>query len=176
MANLIVAVMAVAIVIAAISSFGESAVGPVARLTDSFKSAEQRSGEAARTAMSSVSVTVSGGSSQVDWRARNSGQAPVRDFPKWDVIIRYHGPTSGALKVQRLTYTTINPPPAGQWTVSTIYAGSGGGSETLQPGIVDPGEEFNLRATLSPVIAASTSNSATMAAPNGVSLTAAFSN
>jgi hypothetical protein len=176
LANLIVAIISVAIVIAAISAFGESTVGPAAQLSGSFKAAEWRAGEAARTSMTSVSVTVSGGGSQVDWRARNSGQAPVRDFPNWDLIVRYHGPTSGALKVQRLTYTTTNPPPAGQWTVSTIYAGSGGTGEVFQPGIADPGEEFNLRATLSPVIAASTSNSLTVAAPNGVSLKSAFTN
>jgi hypothetical protein len=174
--NLILALITVAIVIAAITAFAESSVGPQATMSDSIKAMEQKTGEAARTTMSSVSTAVSGGGATLDWRVRNSGQTKLRDFPKWDLLVRYHGPASTQLRVQRLAYTTANPPGAGEWTVTNFYAGSGGTAEVYEPGIVNPGEEFNVQATLSPVIGTTTSNSVTVSAPNGVYLAVAFTN
>lgn len=176
MSNLILALISVAIILGAITAFAEGSLKPQGTLTDSFKEMEQRAGDAARSEMSSVSTAVTLSGARLDWRTRNSGQAKLRDFSKWDLVARYHGAVSTQLQVQRLTYTTSNPPAAGQWTVTTIFAGAGAGGEIYEPDIVNPGEEFNVRVTFSPVIGSPTSNSVTVAAENGVSVTAAFTN
>jgi hypothetical protein len=176
MSNLILALISVAIILGAITAFAEGSLNPQGALTDSFKKMEQKTGDAARTAMSSVSANAQLAGTRLDWRIRNSGQAKLRDLTKWDVVARYHGPGSTQLQVQRFTYTTSNPPAAGQWTVTDIFASTGAGAEIYEPGIVNPGEEFNVRVTFSPAIGSPTSNSVTLAVENGVSVSAAFTN
>jgi hypothetical protein len=60
--------------------------------------------------------------------------------------------------------------------VSNIYQGSGAAAEVYEPGIVNPVEEFNIRATLTPAAASPSSNSIAVSAPNGVYLSVAFTN
>ncbi len=168
------ALVAVAVILGAARAFAESSLGPQGTISDSFKVMEQRTGDAARTEMGSVSVAVDGAGTQVDWRVRNAGQTKLRDFPKWDLVIRYHGPTTADLKAQRLTYTTAGVPAAGQWTVSSIYLGAGAPAEVYEPGIVNPAEEFNIRAVVNTAIAVASSDSVTASAPNGVAISVGF--
>jgi hypothetical protein len=174
LSNLILGLITVAVILGAMAAFSGSYIAPQGTLSDSHKLLRQRTGDMARTQLTSVSLSVTTGGARVDWRVRNSGASDLRDFPRWDMIIRYHGSTTTALKVQRLTYTTSNPPSAGQWTVTNIYRDTSNSAEVYDPGIVNPTEEFAVLSAVSPSIAAGSSDSITAAAPNGVSLSVGF--
>jgi len=156
------------------TAFSGSYIAPQGTISDSYRQLREHTGEMARTGMTSVSASVTTGGARLDWRIRNSGETQLRDLPRWDVIIRYHGSTTTALKVQRLTYTATDPPPAGQWTVTNIYRDTDNNAEVFEPGIVNPTEEFRLRVTVSPVIASGSSDSITVAVQNGASLSVGF--
>jgi hypothetical protein len=176
LSNLILALITVAIVIGAITGFAQGSVRPQATLSNSYKAMEARAGEAARTGMASLSVSVQSAGARVDWTIRNSGQTKLRDFSGWDMVIQYQDqPTTGWV-IKRLAYTTANPPGTNQWTVTGIYLTAPTTPEKYEPGIVNPSEEFVIRMQLSPAIAQNTNNSLTLAVLNGVTATALFSN
>jgi hypothetical protein len=59
--------------------------------------------------------------------------------------------------------------------VTVIDAATDGtGTNVFEPGILNPGEEMTIQAKVSPTVGAGTTNWATVATPNGISLTAYF--
>ena len=173
MSNLILGLITVAVILGAMTAFSASYVAPQGTIADSYRLLRERTGEIARTEMTSVSTSVTVAGARLDWRVRNSGGAAVRDFSTWDVVIRYHGATATALQVQRLTYTS-GTPSAGEWTVTSIYRDTSNNSEVFEPGIVNPTEEFNIRAVVSPGMANGSSDSITVAVRNGASVSVGF--
>ncbi|MEX0762839.1 MAG: hypothetical protein WD208_00670 [Dehalococcoidia bacterium] len=177
MATLIVALVAVAVILAGMAGLAHSSIGPQATLSDSFREMRERTGQAARTGMSSLGVTVQAGGSTVDWSVMNDGQARLHSFESWDLFMVYQDAPGGGLQIQRLAYTDATSPAAGEWTVEGIYRDvSTLTGEVYEPGIVNPGEELIVRAVVSPAVATPTDNSILLAVTSGVTVTAQFSN
>ena len=175
MANLFVAVVTVAVLLAAMAGLAQASVLPQSKASDSLKTARGQSGDAARTAMSSLSTSVLVAGSELEISVSNDGQTPLREFSRWDLLVTYESATS--LEIQRLTYTTDPSPSAGEWTVEGIYKDAAGAvDEVFQPGIVNTGEEFIITASLDPAVSSPTDNSFVLAADNGVALTVPFTN
>jgi hypothetical protein len=113
----------------------------------------------------------------VDWSLRNEGQTLLREFDNWDLVVLYQDSPSSGLQAQRLTYTSNAVPASGEWTVSGIYQDATLlTAEVFDPGIVNPAEEFIVRAELSPSISTPTTNTVTLAVANGVKASTQFSN
>jgi len=173
LANLFVAVVTVAVLLAAMSGLVQSSLTPQSAVSDSLKTARERTGEAARTAMTHLDTSVNPAGSDVEVTIENDGETALRGYSMWDLLLAYQGATGH--QIQRLTYTTSASPAAGEWTVEGIYKDAGTSTaEVYQPDIVDPGEEFVIKAVLSPVVSSPSDNSLVLAVDNGVALTVTF--
>ena len=175
MANLIVALFAVMIILIAMAGFSTSSVNSQDKITLSVKAMRNKTGVISRTIITSLGTSVIT-DSRLDFTVKNSGQSQIREVTDWDVIVWYEGTASG-LQIDWLTYTTSPTPSAGEWTLSGIYEDAGTlDPEVYQPGIVNPGEEFIIRAELGPAVATSSSNTVTVGVEHGVTVTAVFTN
>lgn len=176
MANLIVALFAVMIILAAMTGYATSSVNSQDKITISVKAVRDKTGDISRTSVSSLGTSVIS-NSRLDFTVQNNGQSQLRQISKWDVIVWYEGASGSGLQIERLTYTALAAPSAGEWTLTGIYEDAGTSDpEVYQPGIVNPGEEFIIRVELAPAVAASSTNTVTLAVEQGVTVTALFTN
>ncbi len=165
------------VILVAVTGLVRGFTGPQAQIGETVRKSSDIYGEIARTELNSLTVSVISAGATVDWTVGNIGQTQLRVFEDWDVVIVYQDSASAGLQVSRLSYTTNVTPAAGEWTVTGIYLDAGTlTAEVFNPGIVDPGEEFIIRAQLSPSIATPTDNTVTLAVENGVTVTAQFTN
>lgn len=177
MSSLVLALVSVMVILAAMTGLVVGFTGPQAQIGETVKESSALYGAISRTELTSLSVSVISAGATVDWSVGNIGQTQLRVFADWDVVIVFQDSASSGLQVQRLTYTTSPTPAAGEWTVTGVYRDAGTlTAEVFNPGIVDPGEEFIIRAQLSPVISTPTTNSVTLAVENGVTVSAQFAN
>ena len=177
MSSLVIALVSVMVILAAMTGLVTGFTGPQAQIGETVKDATGLYGSISRTELSSQSVSVISAGATVDWSVANTGQTQFRVFSDWDVVIVYQDSAGAGLQVNHLDYTTNVSPSAGEWTVTGVYRDAGTlTAEVFNPGIVDPGEEFIIRAQISPVIAASTTNTITLAVENGVTVTEQFTN
>ncbi len=176
MASLIVALFAVMIILAAMAGYATSSVNSQDKITVSVKAVRDKTGEISRTSVSSLGTSVIS-NSRLDFTVANSGQSQLRQISDWDLIVWYEGASGSGLQIEWLTYTTSATPSAGEWTLTGIYEDAATlDPEVYQPGIVNPGEEFIIRAELGPAAATSSSNTVTLAVEQGVTITAIFTN
>ena len=176
MANLIVALFAVMIILAAMAGYATSSIDSQDKITLSVKVVRDKTGEISRTSISSLGTLVIS-NSRLDFTVINDGQSQLRQISDWDVIVWYEGASGSGLQIEWLTYTVSGAPSAGEWTLSGIYEDAGAlDPEVYQPGIVNPDEEFIIRIELGPAAAASSSNTVTLAVEQGVAVTAVFTN
>ena len=167
------------VILAAMTGLVTGFTGPQAQIGETVKRSAELYGEASRTSMGSVDVSISSGPSGffVDWTVVNDGQTELRSFEDWDLIVTYQDSPGSGLVTRRLTYGSTDPPAVNDWTVEGVYLDAGTATaEVFDPGIVNPGEEFIVSAQLSPVIAAGTTNQITLSVSNGVSVSTQFSN
>jgi len=177
LANLIVALIAIVVILAAMGSLASSGLTSQGRVADSFRELGNLTGEAARTGVASLGVAVLDAGATVEFTVRNSGETKLRGFDSWDLFISYQEAAGTGLQLQRLSYTASTSPAAGEWTVAGIFTdASASSTEIHEPGIVNPAEELVVRAAVSPSIAGGTSNSIALSVTNGVTVEAAFSN
>jgi hypothetical protein len=177
MSNLVLALVSVMVILAAMMGLVTGFTGPQAQIGETVKRASGLYGEISRTELSSVNVSVISAGATVDWTVSNSGQTQLRRFEDWDLVIIYQDSAGSGLQPQYLTYTTNGSPSAGEWTVTGIYRDASTlTAEVFNPGIIDPGEEFIVRAQLSPSISTPTTNTVTLAVENGVTVSAQFTN
>ena len=103
----------------------------------------------------------------------NSGQIKTTDFVKWDVVVQYYD-DGGGYYVRWLPYTE-GTPVNNEWTVGGIYVDAEDETpEAFEPGILNPGEEMVIQATLNPPTGSETTNMVVVSTPNGVSTSAPF--
>ncbi len=165
------------VILAAMAGLVTGFTGPQAQIGETVKESSSLYGDISRTELASLSVSVISAGATVDWSVGNIGQTQLRVYSDWDLVIVYQDSAGAGLQVQRLTYTTNASPSAGEWTVTGVYRDAGTlAAEVFNPGIVDPGEEFIIRAQLSPSIATPTTNTVTLAVENGVTVAAQFAN
>jgi len=176
MSSLIVALFAVMIILAAMAGYATSSVQSQDQINRSVKVVRDTAGDISRTSVASLGATVTT-NSRLDFTVHNNGQSDFRQVANWDVVVWYHGATGSGLEIERLTYTSSATPSAGEWTLTGIYEDAGTSDpEVYQPGIVNPGEEFVIRAELGPAVATSSSNTVTLAVEQGIAITEVFTN
>ena len=140
----------------------------------SWREMETRLGERTRTELSAIGTEVKSSGAIVEITLRNTGTTKLADFDQWDVIVQYYT-ASGTYEIDWLSYTEVSDPGNGQWTVVGIYLDAAGAvSEIYEPGIVNPGEEVVLRARVLPAVGPNSTNLATVAVANGISVETVF--
>jgi hypothetical protein len=130
-------------------------------ISASWQQMEGRMGERIRTDLSPIGAETTPLGNAVQITIRNEGDTKLADFEQWDVILQYTD-SGGQL-------TTIWCPLGSgqnQWT-KTI-------DDLFEPGILNSGEEMVIEALVSPAVGSPSTNTATIASPNGITATAVF--
>jgi len=164
MENVVVAIISMAIILGGTLTLMLGSIPSIDTLSTSWKEMAERSGEIRRTEIAAYSYNIYDEGAQVEITISNDGEVSLGDFNSWDVIVKYDSDTSSY--VEWLPYTTSNPPENDRWTVDGIYFG--GAPETIEPNILNPGEEMTILVQLDPPVAQQTTNLATISTPNGV--------
>ena len=164
MENIVIAVISIALIMGGTLTLLLSSLPSIDTLSSSWKQMTQQAGEMRRTEIATDNWTVSDGGAKVEITIRNNGEVSLNDFPSWDVIVKYTSNT--ATHAKWLAYTSSNPPEDNKWTVSGIYFGVS--PETIEPNILNPGEDMKILMQLDPAIKNKTTAWATISTPNGV--------
>jgi hypothetical protein len=175
-ANLVVALIALASFLGVVVTLLQGSLAPQPGISSSWKQMRSTSQQAARTSLDEVDLQVQASGAEIRLAAANTGGASLHDFDRWDVIVNYRqSATSNDFTVRRLTYTSSASPADNQWTVAGIYRDAVDETdEVFDPGILDPDEEIALRMRISPGSATSTPGQVLVATENGVTLSAQF--
>lgn len=128
----------------------------------------------ARTALTLVGVDTQSAGALVEITLRNSGSTKLADFDQWDLLMQYYTATDEYVMAW-FPYTPSAVPESNRWTVKGIYLDAAAATpEVYEPGILNPTEEIVIQIKVAPEIGANTTNLATIAVANGVSLSANF--
>ena len=176
MAHVVVILFAVVAIVAGAVSLTGAALSSANDASAAWESMTKRTGQTYRTELKLITADVGGSGQDIDISIRNDGQTSLSDFSWWDVMIEYYSQASNSdLNITWLS-STSTPPAAGQWAVKGIFMNAGTEeAEVYEKNVFNPGEEMTIRLNISPAIPADTDNLVTIAAPNGVRLTAPFS-
>lgn len=126
----------------------------------SMKEMQEREGDRARTEIALGAATLNAGKTLITVPVHNDGQVSFHDFDNWDVIVQYYD-AADALHVLRAGRSS-DPPGDGNWTSLDPTP------VTYQPGILNPGEQMQVKVQVSPAIKAGTNYQLVVATSNGV--------
>ena len=163
MENALIALISMAIILGGTMTLMLGSIPSIDMLSSSWKQMTQQAGEMRRTELTTDNYTISDGGAQVNVIISNNGEVSLSDFSSWDVIIKYSSDTSSYAKW--LPYTPDNLTD-NKWTVDGIYFN--GSAETIEPNILNPGEDMEILIQLNPEVATSTTNWVTISTPNGI--------
>lgn len=130
--------------------------------------------ERLHTALTFVKAETRSAGALVEITLRNSGSTKLADFHHWDLMLQYYTETGNYL-TSWYPYVNGAVPGDNQWSVVGIYTDAAMAvNEVYEPGIWNSGEELLIRIRLAPPVGAGTTNLATLAVANGVTLAAPF--
>ena len=170
METAIVSLICVALVVFGGMTMCQGFMTSVDTSTAGLEEIGQRDETIMRTEMSSVS-TSQPSANTLEVTLENSGQTKIADFDKWDVIVQYYDDT-GTYYTKWLPYTeaTLGD---NEWEV--VWIRLNGAAEVFEPNVLNPEEQINIRAQLSPPVGAGTTNMVVVATPNGIPASTYFS-
>lgn len=171
METAIVSLVCIALVVFGGMTMSQGFLSSVDSTTTGLGEVGQRDEEIMRTKLDTVTTSVSAGRNYVSVRLENSGQTKLADFDKWDVIVQYYD-DGGSYYVKWLTYTD-GALGDNEWEVQWIRLDEG--PEVFEPGVLNPGEEIEIRAQLNPLVGVGTTNLVVVSTPNGIPATISFS-
>ena len=162
--------MAIVLILGGALTLTNASLSSASNVALSLDDKIKRAGDVARTELTLILADTGGSGTNVNSTIQNAGQTALKDFSKWDVVIKYYATTSNAdLKIERLTYTTSASPSDGQWTVVGIYLDTAATTaEAHEPNILNPGETMLLRLNIDPEIPTTTNNLVAVGVTNGV--------
>lgn len=169
METAITTVILIALLIVSVVGLSQFALSAQATVADSSRQMQERVGERARTSITPLSANTTALGDSVQLTLKNAGSTKLADFDQWDVILQYSDGTNQQIRWY--------PNGAGlnQWQVTGIYQSTSPSvPEVVDPSIFDPGEEMVITVSVSPTVAASTTNLATVATPNGITASTVF--
>jgi hypothetical protein len=171
METTITGLIVITVLLLAILTLSYSFLSSQDAILESWREMEQRLGERARTNLSPLGATTDPLlGNTVEVTLRNEGSTKLADFDQWDVILQYIDSGFG-------DHTKWYPFGAGSntWGVEGLYLdASEGTEEVFDPDILNPGEEMVIQIWVSPPVGSPTTNLATVATPNGISASTAF--
>ena len=142
MENAVIALISIAIILGGTLTLMLSVMPSIDMFSTSWKEMTQRAGDMTQTQISTDNCTVLGEGNQVEVTVRNEGGVSLADFDSWDVIVKYYTDNT-TYRVAWLPYDSSDPPADNKWTgEERIYFN--GSSETVEPHILNPGEDMRL--------------------------------
>jgi hypothetical protein len=166
MENAIASLLMIGLLIFGAMTVSSSSMNAIDDLTASWKTMEKQERNTRLTSIAIASCETYANGARVEISVRNNGSCSISNFTHWDVIAHY---SSGA--TQWLSYTDATP----GWSISGITIFSNGGSEVVDPGILNPGEAALLIVRLDPAVAVRSNNWLKVSTPNGITAETAFS-
>lgn len=169
MENAVIAMISMAIVLSGTLTLMLGSIPVVDTLSSSWKEMTQLAGEMKRTEIITDNCTVLDAGAQIQITIRNEGQVSLNNFDSWDVIVKYTG--ADDIYTKWLPYTS-SPPENNKWSVEGIYFN--GSPETIEPNILNSGEDMKIVMQLDPQVEVNSTNQVTISTPNGVITEAIF--
>lgn len=168
MESALVAIVCVALMLFGMLALVQSTLFSIDTVSSSWKQMEIRSGEISRTEIAiDAAVTLELGNTIVRITVANQGQVSFHDFSKWDVLVQYYD-AGDSYHILRASYTSSDPPGNNEWTnlapTPTVFG----------PGILNPGEQMEVKLKLSPAIKAGSDFLVVVATTNGVTGSRSF--
>ena len=163
MGNALVTLILTMLVLVGVLTLASGSLYSLNAISGSWKQMEQQMIERNRTQIGCVNATAN--ATQMEIIVANEGNVSLNDFAHWDVIVQYYD-GGDDYHAEWLPYTTNPTPSSNQWTVDSIFFQ--GGSEAIEPGILNPGEEMEIIAELYPAVGENTTVQATVATFNGI--------
>ncbi len=137
-----------------------------AGLSDSWTAREVRRLRQSRTAIVGHAGQQTQASSTVKLKVSNIGDVPISQFANWDLIFEIQ--REPGLGIAYLEYVSSTPLSLNQWTVDGIYRDADIPlAETLDPGVLNPGEEMVVLTKPDPPVKEGTYDRAIFATPSG---------
>ena len=166
MENVLIAVISIALILGGTMTLMLSVMPSIDTFSTSWKEMARQAGEMRRTEISTDNCTVSGEGDQVEVTVSNEGEVSLTDFDSWDVIVKYYS-SNTTYRVAWLPYDSSDPPADNKWTGEDRIYFNGSG-ETVEPHMLNPGEDMRILMQLNPAVAADTTNWVTISTPNGI--------
>ena len=171
MENVVSALIVIALLVLAIVGLSQVSISSQASIAESAGLMQERTGDRARTNLSSLSAQTASLGSQVLVALKNTGSTKLADFDQWDVILQYTDETSNPVAKWYPLGTDTN-----QWSEVIYSNASSEIAEVIEPGIFNPGEEMIVTINVSPAVGTGSTNLAVIATPNGITASTVFTN
>ena len=153
-------------------SIGKSLVTTFEQITDSWTVRQDRWEREADTKIAAPPGQWAVEEPTVKITVSNTGKVQFGRFADWDVIFEIQ--QNPGLGIAYLTYTST-PLGTNEWTVDGIYRDAATlAAETVDPGILNPGEEMVLEAKPAPPVVLNTFDRAIVSTPSGVAAEVVF--
>lgn len=172
MATILVSIICIAMIVVGGMTLSSGILTSTDATALSVEEISIRDGDIARTGLDAVRAAELSWSDLLRVTVVNTGQTKLASFDKWDFIVHYSD-ANGVYHTEWLPYTTGNLS-INKWQKARI--GLNGPIEFFEPGILNPGEELVMLASLSPLPGDNTTGDITIATPNGIYDSIAFSN
>ncbi len=145
MENVIVATICIALIFFAVLSITDTTLSSADDLFETWAEMRGRLQDNETTYIDITSVEVISGHLRI--HVENKGALAFEDFDKWDLILQWEKNKVHTF-MGWVPYTPSDPPATGYWTVQEIqFEGS---PETIDLGILNPGETAVLRVGANP--------------------------
>lgn len=164
MENLFITIVCIALILLATVSYASSSMGAADLLSNSFKNMAERARQIGRTDITATAAVTNADGSEVAVTLLNDGKTALRNYSRWDVIIR---PQGGA--PLWVPYSASAVP---GWSDNGTFLN--GVSDIFEPGILNPGETLNINVRLATPVAENTTNLATISTDTGVTAQRTF--
>ena len=164
MENLFITIVCIALILLATVSYATSSLSSADMISNSFKNAVERARVISRTDIRAENATTTANGSEVEVTLSNDGNTALRNFSRWDVIVRYqNGATAW------IPYSASATP---GWSDQGTFLN--GSADIFEPGILNPAETLKIKMRLSPAVAKSTTNLAIISTDSGVKTQRSF--
>lgn len=163
MENLFITIVCIALILLATVSYATSSLDSADLISSSFKAMVERAGEISRTHITATAATTADGS-EVEVTLSNNGTTALRNFSRWDVIVRYQDGTT-----VWVPYSASATP---GWSDNGTFLN--GSADIFEPGIFNPEETLKINLRLSPAVAENTTNLAVVSTDSGVKTQRSF--
>jgi hypothetical protein len=148
-------------------SFGRDMIVSFGRISDSWAAVEARRERDIETTIAGPPGQWAGAEDEVNVTISNTGKVALGQFADWDVVFEIQ--QGSGLGIAYVSYVDTGPLAANQWTVDGIYRDAANLTpETVDPGILNPGEEMVVRAKPDPPVVLDTFDRVTFSTPNGI--------
>jgi hypothetical protein len=137
MESVLVCFVSITLMIISMVTITMNTVHSAAKLSDTWRTTEERANSIRRTVIVSLApADYQGGI--LELTVKNEGQVNISDFGRWDLLLEKPGAIANYL-----TYSASYPPGANQWAIKGFYI-TNNSPEVFDLNILNPGEQITV--------------------------------